>query len=469
MSKERNLAKNTAIITIGKICTQLISFLLLPLYTAFLTTTEYGVVDLLNTLVSLLIPIISFQIDMGIFRFLIDKREDKEGIKQLITSVFYFLLTQIFIFLSIFMVISRWINNEYKYFLAFNLIATVFTNLLLQIARGLGDNKKYTIGSFLSGVATLCLNVILIAKFRLGAYGMLYAHLIGNIVCIIYIFVSLKIYKYINRKDYNKKVFKEVLKYSLPLIPNSISWWIVNVSDRVIITYFINIATNGIYSVANKFSSLITIMYNVFNIAWTESAAVNFESEDRDKFFSNILDKTIRFFGALGLGIIGFMPLVFNILVNVNYSEAYLQIPILIVATIFNILVSFLGSIYVAKKITKEISKTSFMAAVINVIINVALIQKIGLYAASISTLVAWISMFIYRLIDSKKYVNLYVKKELIFSMIFMFVIALIIYYLKNMYLCIFAALIVTIYAIYINKQNIGFALKSIKGKLKRA
>ena len=101
MSKERSLAKNTAIITIGKICTQLISFLLLPLYTAYLTTTEYGVVDLLNTLVSLLIPIISFQIDMGIFRFLIDKREDKEGIRQLITSIFYFILIQILILIMI--------------------------------------------------------------------------------------------------------------------------------------------------------------------------------------------------------------------------------------------------------------------------------------------------------------------------------------------------------------------------------
>ena len=466
MSKERNLAKNTAIITIGKICTQLMSFFLLPLYTAFLTTTEYGVIDLLHTLISLIIPIISFQVDMGIFRFLIDKRNDKDGKKKLITTIIYFILTQILIYIFVFVFFSRWVNNEYKYFLATNLVATVFTNILLQIARGLGDNKKYAIGSFLSGVATLILNVVLIAKFRMGAYGMLYATLIGNIVCILYIFISLKLYKYIDRKDYSKVVLKDVLKYSVPLIPNAISWWIVNVSDRIIITYFMNIAMNGIYSVANKFSALITTMYNVFNMAWTESAAVNFSSDDRNEFFSNIFDKTIRIFCSLGLGIIAYMPFVFDLLINQNYSMAYMQIPILIIGTMFNILVSFLGTIYVAKKLTKEISKTSFIAATINIIVNVVLIEKIGLFAASISTLVAWVSMFIYRLIDSRKYVQIKIDIKLTITILVMTIMTLLTYYIRNIILCIIVALLVTIYAFYINKDNAKFVLGVIKEKM---
>ena len=441
---------------------------LLPLYTAFLSTTEYGVIDLLNTLISLMIPIISFQLDMGIFRFLIDKRKEKHAQKDLITSTIYFISVQILIYLLIFSFISKWVHNEYKYFLASNLVATVFSNLFLQIARGQGDNKKYAIGSFLAGVATLILNVIFIAKFRMGAYGMLYAHLIGNIVCIMYTFISLHLYKYISVKNYNKKVLKEVLKYSIPLIPNAISWWIVNVSDRIIITYFMNIAMNGIYSVANKFSSLITIVYNVFNIAWTESAAVNFNSDDRNEYFSNIFNITIRFFGALCLGIIAFMPFIFNLLVNGNYGQAYLQIPILILSTMFNILVSFLGSIYVAKKLTKEISKTSFIAATINIIVNITLINKIGLFAASISTLVAWISMFIYRLIDSKKYVKLKVNKTLTISIIAICIISLITYYIRNITLCVITVLIVTIYAVYINLDNIKFICNMVKGKIIR-
>ena len=466
MSKESILAKNTAIITIGKICTQLISFFLLPLYTAYLSTEEYGVVDLLNTLVSLLIPILSFQVDQGIFRYLIDKRKDKKEQSKLITTTIYFLIGQSIIYLIIFLVISPFVNNSYKYFLATNLITTAFTNALLQISRGLGDNTKYTLGSFISATVTILLNVILIVGFKMNAYGMLTATFIGNIACIAYLTISLKLPKFVKRSSYDKNELKTILKYSIPLIPNQISWWIVNVSDRLIITYFMNVSMNGVYSVANKFSSVVTTVYSVFNIAWTESAAVNFKEEDRDKYFSKVLNVTIRFFGALCLGIIAYMPFVFNILVNGNYDEAYAQIPILIIATMFNILVSYLGSIYVAKKLTKEIAKTSFIAAIINAVINIALIKFIGLYAASLSTLVAWGAMFIYRFIDSKKYIKLKVDTKIALTMILVCAVTVFSYYLKNMAFCGVVALGVTIYAFLINKNSLSSILKLMKSKI---
>ena len=465
MSKERTLIKNTAIVTIGKVCTQLVSFFLLPLYTAYLTTTEYGVVDLLNTLISLLIPILTFQVDQGIFRFLIDSRDNEEGQKKLITTITFFVLRQVAIYMVIFLVVSPWINNEYKYFLATNLIATSCTNILLQVARGLGNNTKYTIGSFLSGVATIVLNVILIAGFKQGAYGMLYANLIGNIVCIIYIFVSMKLYKKVKKIYYDKAILKELLRYSLPLIPNAISWWIVNVSNRMIITYFMNVSMNGIYSVANKFSSVVTTIYSVFNITWTESVSVNFKSEDKDEYFSKIFDVTVRFFGALCLGIIAFMPFAFSILVNESYNEAYMQIPILIIGTMFNILVSFLGTIYVAKKLSKEIAKISLVTAIINIVIDLALINFIGLYAASLSTVISWLVMFIYRFIDSRKYVKLKVDKKIVISMIIGTIITLVSYYLNNNILSIVVALLITIYAVCINLKNVSFLYKAVKDK----
>lgn len=465
MSKERTLIKNTAIVTIGKVCTQLVSFFLLPLYTTFLTTTEYGVVDLLNTLISLLIPILTFQVDQGIFRFLIDSRENEEGQKKLITTITFFILRQVAIYMVIFLAVSPWINNEYKYFLATNLIATSCTNILLQVARGLGNNTKYTVGSFLSGAATIVLNVIFIAGFKLGAYGMLYANLIGNIVCIIYIFVSMKLYKKVKRIYYDKTVLKELLKYSLPLIPNAISWWIVNVSNRMIITYFMNVSMNGIYSVANKFSSVVTTIYSVFNITWTESVSVNFKSDDKDEYFSKIFDVTVRFFGALCLGIIAFMPFAFSLLVNESFNEAYMQIPILIIGAMFNILVSFLGTIYVAKKLSKEIAKISLVTAVINIVIDLALINFIGLYAASLSTVISWLVMFIYRFIDSRKYVKLKVDKKIVISMIIGTIITLVSYYLNNNILSIVVALLITIYAVCINLKNVNFLYKAVKDK----
>ena len=468
MSKGKDLAKNTAIVSIGKICTQLITFFLLPVYTAVLSNEEYGVVDLLNTLTSLLLPIVTLQIEQGIFRYLIDCRENNEKQIKLITTIIRFMIIQSIACIVIFLCVSPFIHNEYKYFLMANLLMGIFSSLLLQICRGLGDNATYAIGSFITGAFTVVLNVIFIVAFRWGAYGMLGATAISNFICAVYIFLKRKIYKYIKPKQFDKTILKEIIKYSVPLIPNMISWWIVSASDRTIISAVIGIAQNGIYSAANKFSGVFTTLYSVFNLTWTESAAININSEDRDEFFSKILDFVIRFFGSLCLGTIAIMPFVFNILINEKFAKAYYQIPILILGSVFNILVSFLGSIYVAKKLTKEIAKTSVIAAIINIFVNIVLIKSIGLYAASISTVIAYALMFIYRWIDVKKYVKFNVNKILMLVFIIMYGITMFTYYLRNTISSIVVLVIVSIFAIIINLNSVSYLKQIVKDKIKK-
>ena len=468
MSKGKDLAKNTAIVSIGKICTQLITFFLLPVYTAVLSNEEYGVVDLLNTLTSLLLPIVTLQIEQGIFRYLIDCRENNEKQIKLITTIIRFMIIQSIACIVIFLCVSPFIHNEYKYFLIANLLMGIFSSLLLQICRGLGDNATYAIGSFITGAFTVVLNVIFIVAFRWGAYGMLGAIAISNFICSVYIFLKRKIYKYIKPKQFDKKILKEIIKYSVPLIPNMISWWIVSASDRTIISAVIGIAQNGIYSAANKFSGVFTTLYSVFNLTWTESASININSEDRDEFFSKILDFVIRFFGCLCLGTIAVMPFAFNILINEKFAEAYYQIPILILGSVFNILVSFVGSIYVAKKLTKEIAKTSIISAVINIFVNIALIKSIGLYAASISTVIAYALMFIYRWIDVKKYVKFNVNKILMFALTIMYGITIFTYYLKNTMISVVVLVIVVVFAIITNLNSVSYLKQIVKDKIKK-
>lgn len=468
MSKGKDLAKNTAIVSIGKICTQLITFFLLPVYTAVLSNEEYGVVDLLNTLTSLLLPIATLQIEQGIFRYLLDCRENKEKQTTLITTVSKFILVQSAICILIFLCASPFIHNEYKYFLMANLLMGILSSISLQICRGLGDNKTYAVGSFITGALTVILNVIFIVAFKWGAYGMLIATAISNLLCAIYVFVKKKIYKYIDIKQNDKKLLKDIIKYSVPLIPNMISWWIVSASDRTIISAVIGVAQNGIYSAANKFSGIFSTLYSVFNLTWTESASININSEDRDEFFSKIFDFIVRFFGSLCLGTIAVMPFVFGILVNEKFAESYYQIPILILGSVFNILVSFLGSVYVAKKLTKEIAKTSIIAAIINIVVNVALINQIGLYAASISTVIAYFAMFIYRWIDVKKYVSIKTNKTLIAVLSVSFLVAIITYYLKMKIISIVVLLAVIIIAIYINKDSAKYLTEIVKKRFKK-
>ena len=465
MNKSKELVKNTIIIFLGKACTQLVSFFLLPLYTTYLTTADYGIVDLIITYVSLLVPVITIQLEMSAVRFLVDNRTNEKEISKIITNILYCIISFSLLFTLIYLVLNRFIRIQYNWYILFNILVTIFSNLMLQTSRGLGDNKTYSMGSFLAGTTTVVFNVILIVMINIGAKGMLISSIMANIVAFMYVFLKLKIYKYINSKLYSKSFIKKSLKYSWPLVPNSISWWVVSASDRTIISYILGVSANGIYAVSNKFTAIVSSLLNIFSLSWTESASLHIEDDDRNQFFSNAINKILKILLSFILIIIAVMPLVFKMLINEQYKEAYLYIPILMLSTIFNGVVIVYSGIYIAKKLTKQVAATSIMAAVLNIAINLIFIKFIGLYAAAISTMLSYLIMAMYRHYDLKKYINIKYEKGLIIRNIIVFTIAIIIYYINNFYINIVGLLIAVIYVIIFNKDVIKYLLNFIQQK----
>lgn len=463
MSREKTLFKNTLIITIGKVCTQLITFFLLPLYTSILSTEEYGTVDLLSTLVSLLLPIVTFQVEQAVFRHLIDVRENEQEKKRIISTGIFSVAIQCIIYLIIFFLISPFINNKYKYFLATNVIAYIFASLTQQIARGLGKNTHYAIGSFISAFTTIIFNILFLVVFKFGASGMLMANMIGQLSCAIYNSIALKLYKYISYKEFKEELLKKLWKYSVPLIPNAISWWVFNASDRVIVSAILGIAQNGILSAAHKFSTVYITFYNIFNMSWTEMVSLHINDEDVEEFMNKMINTMIKLFTAVGIGIIACMPFVYPIMINEKFSEGYNQVPIMILGSIFNVVVGLISTIYVAKKNTKAVANTSIISAIINIVVNLALIKFVGLYAATISTLTAYLVMSIYRLHDLKKrYFEIKIEKLFIIISIIALIPILIAYYSNNLILYVTGLLIAIVYAYFINRDNIKQILRMI-------
>ncbi len=469
MSREKNLAKNTIIITIGKICTQLITFFLLPLYTGILSTSEYGTVDLLNTLVSLLLPIVTFQVEQAVFRELIEVRGKKDKESRIISSAVITVIFQCIVYLIIFALISPFINNHYKFFLATNVVANIFLSLLLQIARGFGDNKKYAFASFVSALSTIVFNVLFLVVIKLGANGMLLGTMLGQIVASIYLIFALSIPKYLKIKAFKKEVIYTLWKYSLPLIPNAISWWIFNASDRVIASAFLGVDQNGILAASLKFSTVFITFYNIFNMSWTESISIAIKDDDVSDYFNKMFNIILRLFTALAIGMIACMPFVFPIMINEKFSDGYGLVPISIIGSLFNVVVGLVSVIYIAKKNTKAIANTSIVSAIINIIVHLVLIKFIGLYAAVISTFVAFFIMSIYRLIDvSKRYFKVKMNIKFIIQSLIALIVVFISYYINNIYLNIFVVLFAVFFTIYINKNSFDIILNMVMKKVKR-
>lgn len=467
-NRKKQLAGNTAILMIGKICTQFINFFMLPLYTALLSAEEYGVVDLFHTYVTLLLPIIGLQLDLGVFRFMLDSRSDETKTKKLFSSALLCNFVGIIVYTIVYAFIQPFINSKYKIFLLYHVVLNVFSSLLLQFARGQGHNVHYSVGSFLTASVTVVLNVLFVAVFKIGAVGMFWSTVGGQLTVLVYLFAVEKIWRYIDFKEFDKEVLKEVLRYSIPLIPTNLSWWVISASDRSIISFMMSVAANGIFAVASKFSSLINVFYSVFNMAWTETVSLHIDDDDRDEFLSGTVNELYNFFFAICVGIIACMPFVFKLFVNEQYNEAYMYIPILMVAMFAQIVCGLFSVVFMAKKDTKENAKTACFAAIINIVTNIFFIKLIGLYAAAGSTLVAYSAMAVFRYISVRKYVKIQVKRVDFVTSIVICIAACFAYYYNNLALRTVSLVIVVVYAIVSNRHMIKGAYSTVLGFIKK-
>ena len=465
MGRSKDLAKNTAILAFGKICTQSIGFFMLPLYTSLLDTAEYGLFDLLVTYAALLLPLVNWQLDQGLFRFMLDVRDQIDKQTHLFSTVFLISIIQSVVFCVLFLIIYPFLTLEHAEFLLYYVILHIYTAMFLQFARGLGKTSKYAVASFISALATVLLNVLALAVFKLGLKGLFIATISAQVLTIFYLIMATKCWIFFSIKAVKFKLFNEVRKYSIPLIPNNLAWWIVNSSDRMVISHFIGISANGIFTVASKFSNVFISFYNVVNLSWTESVSLHINDPDRDSFLSEMMTTLFKLFASACFLIVAVMPFIFPILVNEKYIDGYNHVLILMYAMLFRVLVGLYSCIYVAQKNAKKIAYTSISAAIINITVNLILINKIKIFAASISTLVAFFSMFIIRYIDVNKTVHMRIRKPIIIGSILIGTMLIGTYYCENKMIQLIALCVTAIYAVLTNVDMLKSGMKLVKSR----
>lgn len=454
MKSKKRLIKNTMIIAVGKLSTQVITFLLLPLYTAILTSSEYGMYDFINTLALFLVPLVTLLMEEAMFRFLIDAEGEEEK-RIIITQAVMFIITSLIIIsISLFIILSI-IGYKLKYYLILFLAVSVYNALSEALSRGVGKIKLYSLSAFISSSLIIILNVLFIAYFRIGMKGLLISYIIANIVAATFVYIRLKVWHYIVPRNLNSIKMKEMIKYSIPLVPNSVSWVIINLSDRMLITAILGAGANGIYAVANKFPSIINTLYGYFYTAWKEEASRSLKEEDPIQYYNSIYKDLKRLLFSICIFLISILPLAFNILIGKKFSEAYKYIPLLMVSMIFSNISGFYGGIFSANKNTKPMGISTIISAVLNVVFNLLLLRKMGIYSAVISTFLANALVCIYRNIKLRQYIIF--EKDSVFYLTAAIILGSItlFYYSNLIQLYILGFFISFIYIVYVNKNII--------------
>lgn len=434
MSREKDLLKNTFILGIGYAVPALVSFLILPLYTAFLTKTEYGTYDLITILLSLIMPTITLQVKSSVFRFLIENRDSESERRYYISTAYLFTVAISILSLFVLFGILSGIPVFTKVLICVYIFQEVIIDLSKQTARGLGLLNKYILSITINAILLLAFSYVLLSNMQKGLNGVLIALNGALIAANIYIFITLGLKKYISFHSFNRIHLKRMLSFSAPMVPNSISLWVVKLSDRLVVTFFMGIEANAVYSVANKIPSLLSQLVGVFNLSWQENASLAVNDKDAANYYSEISQRTIDFLLGAAAVLMASMPFLFKILIKGSYEGAYNQMPILICGIFFSCLSSCYGSIYIALKKTKFIGITSVIGAVLNLAINILLINKLGLYAASLSTVISYCIIYFSRVVQLKKYIHMQLNWKRNFISFTVLLLVCIIYYFKNPY-----------------------------------
>ena len=466
MNREKELAKNTIIISFGQFLPKLTTLVTLPVLTSYLTKAEYGTYDLINTLVSLIIPIVVLKLDMGVFRFLIEFRNNERHKVEVISTTYIFvLLTSTFSVIIMYFLLQH-VEPLTKFLICIYFLLDIIYITTQQIIRGLSKNFIYALSSILYAVFNMIFIVLLVWFRRDGLNGLLCSMIIGACISTVFLIVSSGLWRNI-KYSFSRPLLKEMLSYSWPLIPNSLSGWAMNLSDRLIITAVMGVEMNAVYAVANKIPNLLNIVQSSFSAAWQENASLTVKNDDTEIYYSSMFDNLFRILvGATSL-LIGSTPILFAILVNENYKVAYYQMPFLFAAMFFSVLSSFLGGIYAAHKRTKSVGITTIFAALCNFIVNFALIKIIGLYAASFSTFISYFLLVIFRMIDVRKFQKLKYDYRLIISCLILLTVMGFISHINLLSLDIVNFIIGVALAIFINRKVLLIIIKKISLKSK--
>jgi len=466
MSKTSYLAKNTLLIAISRVSTQMVMFFMLPLYTTTLTPGEYGTVDLIITYGALFAPLIMLNVQQGIFRHLIDARTDSQMQRKVITNALEIVIGTSLLAALVFLAVSYFVDIPLIASIVFYFFSFIVGDLVVQIARGLGKTKEFAITGITQGLLTAVLSLVFMLPLEMGMNGMLLGMAIGMLLPAIILAAYIGVYRSIKVSARDSTIKKELLAFSLPLMPNTISWWVFNASDRTIISLVLGVAANGIYAVTNKFANIANSFSSIFYMSWSESAVLAINDADRDKFFSSVANMMLKTFSTLGILIMCATPVIFPLMVNESFSEALLYLPVLILGTVFNTVVSFYSAIYVAKKLTKQVANTSIIAALINLVVIFALIWFIGIWAAAISTAVAYGAMAVYRHYDMKKYMEITYEHGLLLKLGLLFTVVTLLYYMNNAGATILSLVIAVGAGYWLNRKEMGKIKQVVLGRI---
>lgn len=405
MNKYRRLLSNTVLFALSTFSSKVLVFLLMPLYTRVLTTSDFGVVDLIMQAANLLIPVVSLGIMNAVVRFGLDRGYSKQGV---FTAGAASIGVGFLVFAAAFPLVGKlpFLNDRALLLYAYVLCACL-RSLFSQFVRAKMLTRLYAFDGLLSTIFTIAFNVLYLIVLKMGVTGYLLAIISADLASSAFLFFTAQLYRYFAPSALTGTLWGAMLRYSLPMIPATMFWWVTNVSDRYMVTYMVSEAANGLYAVAYKIPTIVTLFSTIFTEAWQLSAVQEGNGHGRNRFFTKIFLALQGIVFITGAGLIWCAKLAMRILASADFYGAWQFIPILILATVYSCFSSFLSSVYMVEKKSTLSLATTLVGAALNIALNLLLIPKIGVNGAAVATFASYFAVFLIRAVNTRRYIKI--------------------------------------------------------------
>lgn len=408
MSEDNSRAKkfitDILVYAVGTLGSKLITFMLVPLYTFFVAAEEYGYYDISLSVTMVLMGVVCFQMYDGTFRFLIDAKDDDEK-RSIITSVFYIVIRNSLIMLSIAYVLSLFYTIPYLWFIATLMILMGLYEIQTNIYRGIGLNKYFAIAGILTSFLLFILVLIFVVWLKMGILGIFIANILARLMSLSFIELKLGVLKkYLSLKSVSSTTSSKLLKYCLPLMINGLCWWIINGSDKVFICNYIGLEENGKYAVVVKFASILMFLSTIFYKAWQENALQQYNSPDRNKFFSSIFNTYVYGMCFLVMAFCFGLKIIYPWIVDSNYSDNIVYLYPLAFSSMVYCISTFFELGYQCSRNTARSMPSIMIAGGVNLVLNFILIKIFGTFGIISSSILSFGILLVYRAIETRRY-----------------------------------------------------------------
>ena len=464
MGKYKRLGVNTLLIFIGNMGSKLIGLIMLPLYTRWLGPELYGVSDVLNTYATVLLSIVTCSIAEALFVF----PKDKSVIEK--TSYFssgiLFTLVMSFLTALVFLIIDFYVDGHNSFLdniwlLYVLLITQILQTVLQQFIRSIDEIKVYSITGFIVTVATAILGCIMIPSNGLSGY--IWSISLANIVGSLYSLFFSGAYKYLGFTRIDIVRLKEMLTYSVPLVPSAVTWWVIGAINRPIMEKHLGLHDIGLFAVASKFPNLLNSLFVIFGLSWQISVLEEYGKSGYSNFFNNTSRAVFAIIAIGAVIMTAFSKQFIYIFASKEFYDAWTLIPLLTIATLLGNLGSMFGTNFLATKKSKYMLYTSIWASGVALLLNFIFIPLLGLQGAAISTFGSMFVLAISRIYYSRNYVEISNISEYILILVILLLYIEAYKAMDNIIVVLFLALIAIITICLLERKLIKALLMSNK------